>query len=137
MRDVETFLRNLDVWVEDQKRVLEFIRRYRSKLDKCDRLDLILTIRYVCSRMLKTIKGFETWLQSPFIVGPMPLEVVKEVQERLSNIMLKILDLSIEHVNEYRNHLVKLLESREELHPLFEEEEEERGETSRESRYRI
>lgn len=112
MRELEMFLRNLDSWVEDQRRALEIIRKYRESLESRDRLEMVLTLRFICQRMLKTVKGFDTWLHSPFIVGPMPLEVIREVREKLLNIMLRMLEISIKHVEEYRDYVEKMLQNK-------------------------
>lgn len=122
------FLRHLLEWVEEQKRILETLRKSEKDLEKADRLMRILAARVACYHISRTIKGFESWLQNPLIIGVMPEEMVKEMQQKLWEIMYMLIEYDIKHTKEYHDFLKKAIEEQKLPPLLFQVREERRRE---------
>ncbi|MEM1550205.1 MAG: DUF2153 family protein [Candidatus Methanomethylicia archaeon] len=123
-RDKPPIIQNIESWVNSQKRFLEYVKKSESELEAADRLSLIIAARAACSQIARTIKGFDAWLQNPLIIGLMPLEMVKEVQEKLWSIMKIITEFDIQHTEKYGEYLKKVIEQGKIIPPLPLEEEE-------------
>ena len=80
-----------------------------QELEKADRLMLILAARVACYHISRTIRGFESWLQNPLVIGLMPKEMVREMQKRLWDIMYSLMEYDIKHTGEYHDFLKKAL----------------------------
>ncbi|HDO20651.1 MAG: DUF2153 domain-containing protein [archaeon GB-1845-036] len=119
-------LKNIEAWIEGQKRFLEYSRKSEEILKNADRLSLMIAARTACSQIIKTIKGFDAWLQNPLVIGLMPHKMLKEVQEQLWRIMYELTLFDIEHTGKYKEHLKKIIEEGKILPPLPTEEKEER-----------
>ncbi|MCS7386106.1 MAG: DUF2153 domain-containing protein [archaeon GB-1867-005] len=115
-------IKRLEAWVEDQKRFLEYSKLSLKELEKADRLTLIIAARTACAQILRTIKGFENWLQNPVVIGLMPYEMAKEVQEKLWQIMVEVTNFDIKHTSEYKDFLKKVIEEGRVLPPFPPEE---------------
>ncbi len=92
--NVNEFLRNLTIWVKEQTAIAKELEEILKNIDKLDRLELLALSRFLSNRIYKTIKGFETWLQTPMIVGPMPPQVTEDVKEKLFKTAKRVLELS-------------------------------------------
>lgn len=123
-RDKPPIIQNIESWVNSQKKFLEYVKKSESELEAADRLSLIIAARAACSQIARTIKGFDAWLQNPLIIGLMPLEMVKEVQEKLWSIMKIITEFDIQHTEKYGEYLKKVIEQGKVIPPLPLEEEE-------------
>ncbi|MEM0084615.1 MAG: DUF2153 family protein [Candidatus Methanomethylicia archaeon] len=123
-RDKPPIIQNIESWVNSQKRFLEYVKKSEGELEAADRLSLIIAARAACSQIARTIKGFDAWLQNPLIIGLMPLEMVKEVQEKLWSIMKIITEFDIQHTEKYGEYLKKVIEQGKIIPPLPLEEEE-------------
>lgn len=123
-------LRNLIDWIEEQKRTLRMLKRSEDELRDADRLMLILAARVACYHISRTIRGFESWLQNPLVIGLMPREMVREMQRRLWNIMYELMEYDIKHTTEYHDYLKKAMEEKKLPSLLFQVREERRGRPS-------
>ncbi len=103
-------IKRLNAWIEDQRRFLEYTKISLKELERADRLTLVIAARTACSQILRTIKGFEGWLQNPVVIGLMPYEMIKEVQKKLWEIMIEVTNFDIKHTSEYRDYLKKVIE---------------------------
>ncbi|RLF20124.1 MAG: DUF2153 domain-containing protein [Thermoprotei archaeon] len=120
------FLRNLAEWVNEQKKLLELFKKSEEDLKKADRLMLILAARVACHHISRTIRGFESWLQNPLVIGVMPEDMVREMWKQLWDIMLKLVEYDIKHTSDYYNYLKKAL-AENKLPPLLFQTRLERG----------
>ncbi len=102
-------LKNLRDWIEEQKRILKTLKMSERELEDADRLMLILAARVACYHISRTIRGFESWLQNPLVIGLMPKEIVREMQKRLWNIMYELVEYDIKHTGEYHDFLQKIM----------------------------
>ncbi len=103
-------IKRLNAWIEDQKKFLEYTKMSMKELEKADRLTLVIAARTACSQILRTIRGFDGWLQNPVVIGLMPYEMIREVQQKLWEIMIEVTNFDIKHTSEYRDYLKKVLE---------------------------
>jgi len=103
------FLRNLAEWINEQKRLLELFKKSEEDLKKADRLMLILAARVACYHISRTIRGFESWLQNPLVIGAMPEEMVRDMWKHLWDIMLKLVEYDIKHTGDYYDYLKKAM----------------------------
>jgi len=123
-REKPAIIQNIESWVNAQKKFLEYVKKSESELEKADRLSLIIAARAACSQISRTIKGFDAWLQNPLIIGLMPPEIVKEVQEKLWEIMKMLTEFDIQHTEKYGEYLKKIIEQGKIIPPIPIEEEE-------------
>ncbi|MEM2534419.1 MAG: DUF2153 family protein, partial [Candidatus Nezhaarchaeales archaeon] len=79
--------------------------------------------RNACYHIARTIRGFDSWLQNPMVIGLMPIEMAKEVQEKLYEIMLTLMEFDIKHTSEFADLLSKLMEEGKLPKILFEKPE--------------
>jgi len=119
-------IKRLELWIEDQKRFLEYTKISLKELEKADRLTLMIAARTACSQIIRTIKGFDGWLQNPLVIGLMPYEMLKEIQEKLWKIMFEITNFDIKHTSEYKEYLKKVISEKKILPPIPPREEERR-----------
>jgi hypothetical protein len=101
------FLANLYNWVEQQKKLLELIKQSLENLKDADRLTLLTASRTACYHISRTIKGFDNWLNNPAITTVMPKEMLKEIQEKLWDIMMKIIEFDIKHTSQFLDYITK------------------------------
>ena len=104
------FLKSLTDWVESQKKALEGAKEALKDLEQADRLMLILASRNACYHIARTIRGFDSWLQNPMVIGLMPMEMAKEVQKKLYEIMFMLMEFDIKHTSEFVELLSKMIE---------------------------
>ncbi len=104
------FLKSLTEWIESQRKTLEGVKESLKELEGADRLMLILASRNACYHIARTIRGFDSWLQNPMVIGLMPLEMAKEVQEKLYEIMFMLMEFDIKHTSEFVDLLSKLID---------------------------
>jgi len=117
------FLKGLIEWIEGQKKALEGVKESLKELEGADRLMLILASRNACYHIAKTIRGFDSWLQNPVVIGLMPLEMVKEVQRKLYEIMFTLMEFDIKHTSEFVDLFSKLMDGGKLPRILFEKVE--------------
>lgn len=117
------FLKSLTEWVESQKKALEGAKESLKELEGADRLMLILASRNACYHIARTIRGFDSWLQNPMVIGLMPPEMAKEVQEKLYEIMFMLMEFDIKHTSEFVDLLSKLIDEGKLPKILFEKTE--------------
>ncbi|MCX8168805.1 MAG: DUF2153 domain-containing protein [Candidatus Methanomethylicia archaeon] len=125
-RGKPAIIQNIESWIDSQKKFLDYIKKSERDLDGADRLSLVIASRAACSQIARTIKGFDAWLQNPLIIGLMPLEMIKEIQERLWFIMKQLTEFDITHTEKYGEYLKKVLEQGKTIPPIPMEEEEEK-----------
>ncbi len=103
----ETFIRSMQDWVAEQKKILELaIKSYESKNYKeTDRLNLLLASRTAFQHISRTIKGFENWLQNPAIISVMPKEMLEEIYLKIWKLMIDLIEFDIKHTSDFLNHL--------------------------------
>ena len=105
----EAILRNLERWIEEQKRILKVIKEGEKELEGADRLALVLNSRIACHHISRTIKSFDNWLQDSFIISSMPPEMLATIQKTLWGIMCQLIGFDIKHTDEYREYLQKAI----------------------------
>ncbi|RLF25187.1 MAG: DUF2153 domain-containing protein [Thermoprotei archaeon] len=120
------FLRNLSEWVEEQKKILRALKQSEKELEDADRLMLVLAARVACYHISRTIRGFESWLQNPLVIGLMPTEMVREMQKKLWEIMYTLIEYDIKHTSDYQGYLKKALSEQKLPSLLFQVREEKR-----------
>jgi hypothetical protein len=101
------FFVNLYDWVEKQKKLLELAKQSLENLKDADRLTLLTSSRTACYHISRTLKGFDNWLNNPAITTVMPKEMLKEIQEKLWDIMLKIIEFDIKHTSQFLDYITK------------------------------
>lgn len=111
-RQEPSFLKNLMLWVLEQKKAIDTLRKSEKDIEKADRLMQILAARVACTYIMRTIKGFESWLQDPLVIGLMPEEMVREMRAKLWKIMYELMEYDIKHTSEYHDYLKKVYEER-------------------------
>ncbi|OYT60533.1 MAG: hypothetical protein B6U75_01370 [Desulfurococcales archaeon ex4484_217_1] len=116
-RPEESFASHLTEWIKLQKTLLETVKKLNDSIKKGDRLTLIIATRTVFQHIMRTIKAFDQWLQDPFILEHMPREMLEEVWDNISDILLKLLELDIEHTSQFRDLIIKLAKE-DKLNPL-------------------
>ncbi|MCR6669592.1 MAG: DUF2153 domain-containing protein [archaeon YNP-WB-040] len=130
-RGKPAIIQNIESWVDAQKKFLEYVSKSEKELENADRLSLVIASRAACAQISRTIKGFDAWLQNPLIIGLMPPEMIKEVQEKLWAIMKELTEFDIQHTAKYGEHLKKVLEQGKIIPPIPLEEGEEEEERQR------
>ncbi|MDT7891811.1 MAG: DUF2153 family protein [Thermoproteota archaeon] len=103
----ETFVRSMQDWVNEQKKILEIaVKSFESKNYKeADRLNLLLASRTACQHISRTIKGFENWLQNPAIISVMPKEMLEEIYVKIWKLMIELIEFDIKHTSDFLNHV--------------------------------
>lgn len=122
---MSSFIRNLDQWVERQRKVKELFEKAEENYINADRLELITLSRMAFQQMERTIEAFDQWLKDPLIISHMPREMLIELWTKLRDILYSLIDLDIEHTEKFAEHFSKLLESGE-INPLFQIEKDEK-----------
>ncbi|MEM2058528.1 MAG: DUF2153 family protein [Thermoproteota archaeon] len=117
------FLKSLTEWVEGQKKTMEGAKEALKDLEGADRLMLILASRNACYHIARTIRGFDSWLQNPMVIGLMPAEMAREVQKKLYEIMFILMEFDIKHTSEFVDLLSKLIDEGRLPRILFEKPE--------------
>ena len=112
-----TFLRNLEEWVNTQRRVLETFQNVAEEVEKGDRLALIIATRMAFQHMMKTIKAFDNWLQDPVIISHLDKKMLLEVWTTMYEILQKLLAIDIKHTGEVKE-LLESLARENKLNPL-------------------
>ncbi|MEM2136804.1 MAG: DUF2153 family protein [Candidatus Methanomethylicia archaeon] len=123
-RGKPAIIQNIESWVDSQKKFLDYVKKSEKELDGADRLSLVIASRAACSQITRTIKGFDAWLQNPLIIGLMPPEMLKEIQEKLWSIMMQLTEFDVQHTQKYGDYLKKVIEQGKSI-PLIPMEEEE------------
>jgi len=112
-----SFLRNLDEWVRNQRKVLEIFREFEKEIETSDRLNLIVATRAAFQHMIRTIKAFDNWLQDPVIISHLPREMLVEVWRVMYQVLERLLEIDIKHTSEVRS-LLEELAKQGKLNPL-------------------
>lgn len=120
------FLKSLAEWVENQKKILSASKEADKELEAADRLMQVLASRNACYHIARTIKGFESWLQNPMVIGLMPKEMADEVRRKLWEFMRELMEFDIKHTSEFMNLLKKMSDEGKLPRVLFEKKEEAR-----------
>lgn len=98
----------LENWVRDQKRFMSELEKFGEHINQQDRLALLLSAQAMLYYIERTLKDFESWLSNPLITSIMPVEILKELEERLRKIAIEFIKLDIEHTSKYTEMLRKL-----------------------------
>jgi len=120
------FLKSLMEWVEAQKKILNAFKEADKELENADRLMQVLASRNACFHIARTIKGFESWLQNPLVIGLMPKEMADEVRRKLWDLMKEVMEFDIKHTSDFTNLLKKMSDEGKLPRVLFEKREEAR-----------
>ncbi|MEM1537781.1 MAG: DUF2153 family protein [Candidatus Nezhaarchaeales archaeon] len=120
------FLKSLMDWVEAQKKILNAFKEADKELENADRLMQVLASRNACFHIARTIKGFESWLQNPLVIGLMPKEMADEVRRKLWDLMKEVMEFDIKHTSDFTNLLKKMSDEGKLPRVLFEKREEAR-----------
>jgi len=99
------FARSMQEWIEEQKKILEIAKKNKDSFKDADRLTLLVASRTAFQHIVRTIKGFENWLQNPAIIAVMPKEMLAEIHEKIWNIMIELLEFDAKHTSEFLNYV--------------------------------
>ncbi|MDT7864960.1 MAG: DUF2153 family protein [Thermoproteota archaeon] len=99
------FMRSMQEWVEEQKRILELAKKSMDSFKDADRLALLIAARTACQHISRTIKGFENWLNNPAITTVMPQSMLKEIQEKIWKIMIELIEFDAKHTSDFLNYI--------------------------------
>jgi|ECHnycMinimDraft_1075156.scaffolds.fasta_scaffold00029_25 hypothetical protein len=97
----QAFIRSMQEWVTEQKKVLELARKNMDSFKNADRLTLLIASRTACQHISRTIKGFENWLQNPAIITVMPKEMLQEIHEKIWKIMIELIEFDAKHTGDF------------------------------------
>jgi len=95
------FLKELENWIKEEQAILEMAKSI--KFENKDRLDLILSLQAAFRRIMVIAKGFENWLQNPYVTIALDQDILKTTNEKVWNIMIQLLEADIEHTQHYIN----------------------------------
>lgn len=95
------FIRSMQEWVEEQKKILDVAKKNLESFKNADRLTLLIASRTACQHISRTIKGFENWLQNPAIISLMPQDMLKEIHEKIWKLMIELVEFDAKHTNEF------------------------------------
>lgn len=98
----------LENWVKDQKRFMDELQKYGDYIVTQDRLSLLLSAQAMLYYIERTLKDFESWLNNPMITSIMPIDMLKELEERLRDIAIEFVKLDIDHTSRYVDILRKM-----------------------------
>lgn len=122
---MSAFVKNLENWVDRQKKIKEMFERAEKEYTEADRLMLITMSRLAFQQMNRTIEAFDQWLKDPMITSHMPREMLIELWSKLREILYGLIDLDIEHTQKFAEHFKKLIET-DNVNPLFQVSSEEK-----------
>ncbi len=106
---IDGLIRRLERWVSDQKRFVSELERFGEYISTNeDRLSLLYSAQAMLMYIERTLKDFETWLNNPVITSIMPMDLLKELEERLRKIVIDFVKLDIDHTSKYTELLRKL-----------------------------
>ena len=116
----------LENWVRDQKKFMDELQKYGDYIVNQDRLSLLLSAQAMLYYIERTLKDFESWLNNPMITSIMPVEMLKELEERLRDIAIEFVKLDIDHTSKYID-MLKKIESTNEIPDILKLYIEQRG----------
>ncbi len=106
---IDGLIRRLERWVSDQKRFISELEKFGQYISSNeDRLALLYSAQAMLMYIERTLKDFETWLNNPIITSIMPIELLRELEERLRKIVIDFVRLDIEHTSKYTELLRKI-----------------------------
>ena len=95
------FLKQLEDWIKEEQAVLEITKSI--KFENKDRLELILSLQAAFRQIMKIAKGFESWLQNPYVTIVLDRDILKVTNEKVWNLMRQLIEADIEHTQHYIN----------------------------------
>lgn len=84
------------------------MQKYGDYIVTQDRLSLLLSAQAMLYYIERTLKDFESWLNNPMITSIMPIDMLKELEERLRDIAIEFVKLDIDHTSRYVDILRKM-----------------------------
>ncbi len=106
---IEGLIRRLEKWVLDQKRFVSELEKYGEYISGSeDRLSLLYSAQAMLMYIERTLKDFESWLNNPVITSIMPVDLLKELEEKLRKIVIEFVKLDIDHTSKYTELLKKI-----------------------------
>ena len=105
---ISGLINRLENWVKDQKRFVEELQKYGNYIVSQDRLSFLLSAQAMLYYIERTLKDFESWLNNPMITSIMPIEMLRELEEKLREIAIMFVKLDIEHTSKYIDLLRKI-----------------------------
>jgi len=93
------FIKTLEDWIKEETAILELAKV--TKFDNKDRLSLILSLQAAFNQISKIAKGFQNWLQNPYIASVLDQEILKKTTEETWEVMKRLLEIDIEHTTRY------------------------------------
>jgi hypothetical protein len=93
------FIKSLEDWIKEEKAILEMSKAV--KFEEKDRLTLVLALQSAFAQISKIAKGFQNWLQNPYVVAILDQEILKKTTEETWEVMKKLLEIDIEHTSHY------------------------------------
>ncbi|WP_069807725.1 DUF2153 family protein [Vulcanisaeta thermophila] len=116
----------LENWVRDQKKFMDELQKYGDYISSQDRLSLLFSAQAMLYYIERTLKDFESWLNNPMITSIMPIEMLKELEERLRDIAIEFVKLDVDHTSKYVD-ILKKMESENEIPDILRLYIEQRG----------
>ena len=106
---ISGLISRLENWISEQKRFMDELIKYGEYINNVDdRLSLLLSAQTMLTYIERILRDFESWLLNPLITSIMPMEILKDLERRLRNLVLEFVKLDIEHTTQYMNMLKKL-----------------------------
>ncbi len=106
---IDGLIRRLERWVSDQKRFINELEKFGQYIaSNEDRLSLLYSAQAMLMYIERTLKDFETWLNNPIITSIMPIDLLRELEERLRKIVIDFVKLDIDHTSKYTELLRKI-----------------------------
>ena len=106
---IDGLIRRLERWVSDQKRFINELEKFGQYIaSNEDRLSLLYSAQAMLMYIERALKDFETWLNNPIITSIMPIDLLRELEERLRKIVIDFVKLDIDHTSKYTELLRKI-----------------------------
>jgi len=99
---LESMIKRLEQWLEDQKRVIAELDNHGKAMSTSDRYDLLLSAQAMLGYIARILKDFESWLSNPLITSAMPLDMLRRLEEMLRNVAKQFIEVDIAHTSEYK-----------------------------------
>jgi len=93
------FLKELENWIKEEQAILEIAKSIN--FENKDRLELILSLQAAFRQIMKIAKGFESWLQNPYVTIALDRDILKVTNEKVWNLMRQLIEADIEHTQHY------------------------------------
>jgi len=95
-------------WVSDCHRILDEIRK-SAKVEGCDRLDMVRTIRFTILALQRSVAGWMQWAENPDIMAQFTLDELAEINKKLADLVCAFVDYDAKITGSHEKKLEKKL----------------------------